>query len=1231
MGALGDYIQTLAIDTFGKKVANLTNRQLKNAFDVAMQQAFGVKGKFPEQYSFGYSTQSVRKGGTKAIQAAEQAKATLGGEISNLQKVADDIRQMYGTEAFIDFTNKTKQGDINPVYLMETKYNLPYTDEFKKILFNDWKGQTRKGVTPPQPKGVGGVGKVAEGSLYDVSKLPSETQQLLNTARQRLQGFNEAKIMEYAQKISKANGNKVIQPQDLAEALQYREPMPDINQVRINNLLKGTKGRVKNFSGNEKYQRLQELGITDYLDPKLPKTYQQVSEKVSQLPTDSKNLLKTFIDSFILRNKKGLGEGLTISELKQIDNVVNVADKIKTLSGETTIQPQHLAEAMQYRNLPEYIKGLKPNSPVFGRLKELGLKPKVAQLPISDMENIGGYQFIKDIKSITPKMGTGKFEIGEVYQGVGGKGVIVAGPIKEGKVPVLAITDNGYELPAAYKTSGLKIPTKQLPLGEVSNKNIAGVQSLTGQTKPTGTLPSTKKEVQIPQPKIVDIQQATQERATVKSALSGGGFKGMADDVKDMFRTWVNKRQASKLEGYIKKQEFKDLDKKGMEGIFEFQSGQTEGRLSDLRKYFDQRYDDIQKSGLELNYKKNYLTQIWANPTNEVEAVFGRRLGLRPSFTFEQLVKDYKTGIELGLTPKFNTLSDIAGWYEGRVSKALADREFFDALIKDGMISPSGKSPMDWITLDPDTFPKFSSRFGKEKYYKGTYSAPPEMAKLINNYLRQPEGVLTDIANYASKMKNIVLTAGIPKTAINFHGVNILARHAFSYLTNPAEMVKSLYYMVRPSAAKQYVTKNLEMAKLGAQHGLQLSSEGFSLDISKATIKKTLGEKTIGKLLEKQNQWFEKPLFNEVIPSLKLKHFTDTFNGLRKSTNLSIKDAARKAADITNGIYGGINFEQMGKSRSWQDFLRATILAPDWVSTQFHLAKNLPKSVIKLGNPELKAYRKIVTNLTALLVTADIVNKVSSGHHMWENDSGHTFEIEMGYTSDGKKRYIKPFGTAADFIRIPYDVVGSLRKGDPTQVFRVVKNRLSVPASVAMGLLSNVDYRGRPIYGKDTYGRPLSPTQSVGGIVGELSRLGTPPQIKAGIDIASGRIGKEEFVSQFIELPTRYKGGSPIQLLATKTLKSNATTRKQLIKEAVQKGIITKDNYKDFQKEYDFQEMGLGEEERLLLRMQVKNGDRAKAVIKKLKSIKDQTERKEYFMKLVKAKIITKDVINSLE
>ena len=86
---------------------------------------------------------------------------------------------------------------------------------------------------------------------------------------------------------------------------------------------------------------------------------------------------------------------------------------------------------------------------------------ELAEKP-TEMEEIGGFKFVKDTGEIakSAKVGTGEYEIGEVYQqvvnGVDKGKVVVAGPEKGGKIPALAFDKSGKEFPLAVPKDQLK-------------------------------------------------------------------------------------------------------------------------------------------------------------------------------------------------------------------------------------------------------------------------------------------------------------------------------------------------------------------------------------------------------------------------------------------------------------------------------------------------------------------------------------------------------------------------------------------------------------------------------------------------------------------------------------------------------------------------------------------------------------------------------------------------------
>lgn len=623
-----------------------------------------------------------------------------------------------------------------------------------------------------------------------------------------------------------------------------------------------------------------------------------------------------------------------------------------------------------------------------------------------------------------------------------------------------------------------------------------------------------------------DLDISDEAKGTASIIGGSSGIKA-SPEVKEYFANWTNARRASQVEGILKSREFTDLDSKGIEGILEFQAGNKTGRFSDVKNYFDNKFTQVKNEGLKLNYKQDYLPQMWLNPKGEVEAVFGNRLGLNPSFTFESIMKNYQEGIEAGLTPRFSKLSDLIGSYESRVNKSLADRKFFIRLKEDNLILPQSKAPTDWVTLDPDRFPRLSFTTDQGKY-TGIYKAPENLAKMINNYLADPSTSpnivlkgLNTIANWTSSVKNRVLSFGVPGTAVNAHGFNILARNVMAS-KNPIEgAVTGIKYMLHPELAAKYLDNELAKAPDAVKHGLTLSANEF-----KSVLEEPQGFKT--KFGVTWDKLFEKGLFDRMLPALKLQKYQEVVDGFVKS-GMDETLAKRNAAKFTNDVFGGINWEELGKSRDWQNIKRMFILAPDWLETNINLAKKTAKSTVNFSDKSLSAYRRFLATFLGSYVTMNVVNKLSSGHWMYQNDSGNTFNIEAGYTSDGQKRYIRPFGTAADFIRIPYDVANSLSQGDLQAPARVVRNRLSIPLGVGLGVFFDTDYTGQPIgwKGTDKYGGEMPTKQRLMGVGGELATLaGFPAFMKQGLDYTSGKTGLEQSLLQGFELPFRYSGGA---------------------------------------------------------------------------------------------------------
>lgn len=618
----------------------------------------------------------------------------------------------------------------------------------------------------------------------------------------------------------------------------------------------------------------------------------------------------------------------------------------------------------------------------------------------------------------------------------------------------------------------------------------------------------------------LSVDEASQGHAMLESSLGDGksGLSALTDDLKHAYQDWVNTRSLGRAEAYFNTPKLIEGLPDGIETIIGVQDGTIDSPK--LRDFFDDRFKKLSNAGVILDYKQDYLPQLWNNSEDEINAVFGgqRKLSLKPSFTLPSVFESYAEGIKAGLTPKFTNIKDLVQWYSKRTQNALADANFFRYLVNNGLIQPAGKAPRYWVTINPDGFPLRQIYIGKSNTtYSGNFKAPPNLAGVINNYLVSKEnGPLSKFANFAQFSKGIILSAGIPKTGINAHGINILTRNILASNNPVSGLLKGSYYLLNPAAAEKALRKIPEIALDGVKHGLTLSTEDYVL----GEMAQGIFKKSVDKFLKAQDRIFADPLFNKILPALKTQYYAALKNDLIKE--LPEEEAARRAAEIANTIFGGINYDALARDKETRKLFRAIILAPDWAETTLKIGSGAAKGFTnKLFDRRYKAYRVFVRNLLLAYTAANVANLITSGHLMVDNEPGRTFEIEAGKYSDGSKRYIRPFGTAVDFVRLPSDMVSSVIKGDLSGPGRVIRNRLSPPLASFVSWMFNTDYLGRPMFGKDKYGREIPVKEQLGSAFNLTAGLVTPSQVSAAIDVATGKSPLELGVEQALELPFR--------------------------------------------------------------------------------------------------------------
>lgn len=606
----------------------------------------------------------------------------------------------------------------------------------------------------------------------------------------------------------------------------------------------------------------------------------------------------------------------------------------------------------------------------------------------------------------------------------------------------------------------------------------------------------------------------------------------------DIARKWINTREGftNWRAGDIKKTPaLTQFDKEGIQAIVDLQSGANPARYKDVKDFTDGLYELENKAGLLRpdQYRKNYLPQMWENSPEEIDQAFKQTAGGKPGFSKSRVFEDYKTGIDAGLTPRFNTISDLLESRYRTAQRALADKDIVDNLMVSGHGKTLDKAPAGWEKVD--------------LMHEGRpLAVDPQTAKIINNYLGEGSQLLAKTAEFVSNAKQTILSAGLPRTGWNFHtGVNVPAR-AVAASKNPfGAIVDSVIWNSNPKSALNYiekvvpkdVTDGLLKEGLSISRSVNEGGYGFKPKPGKGVIAGT-------------RNWFDKMFsevaFDQVLPAHKLKVGWETYQKALKNGSTE-QEAFRIGANTANEIFGGINPAEFGRSKDVQNLFRTLALAPDWLESNVRIAGKLggltnPKNWAK---PEYAPYKRFAVNAAGMYTTMAITNKALSGHWPWENGAGQEFNLATGSFDDrGRERMVPAFGTAFDFLRIPYAVISSVAGNDPQQAINIIKNRLSPPASAALALASNSDYRGREIVSDQK-----SPIDNASGIAAQLgTAVGVPSQITNSIQAIRGESTPEELLANLVEAPLRYRGGakSPTQRDTAALLKDSGASNEDI-------------------------------------------------------------------------------------
>jgi hypothetical protein len=537
------------------------------------------------------------------------------------------------------------------------------------------------------------------------------------------------------------------------------------------------------------------------------------------------------------------------------------------------------------------------------------------------------------------------------------------------------------------------------------------------------------------------------------------------NDLKQKIIDWMNKRNASELIGIKKASQiqipegvnFDDLIKK-IENPDMKVDKNTQEVASKIRKLFDELYNDAKKSGIDMNYVKNYITHIWQEPIEEVIQKY-KSLGQKFKFSQERILPTYEEGIKMGLTPKYSDPRQIIAEYVKNLEKAKANIELFKTLKEGGFISE--KRIPGFEPLTAAGFPSKQVRIGENKIYEGVYYAPKEVADLVNKVFsgNEPNVVLGTLSKVSSSLQDLVMSGGIPKTPINAWTLAQLQKEFTSgRIISP---LKSFFISFSEDATKKYFANNINDAIEAQKRGIDLR---IPLNIENLKDKGFI-EGVFGKnISEAWNKFINEPTFKRFMPTLQLQFFIDTKNSLLKK-GIPLNEAYDIAAKATKNFYGiTSSAERLFRDQNLESLKTILFFAPRYRESMFSFWLNNLKALKNPLAPENANNVRFLLGGLLVFLGMNQINKLNTGHSMLENPKGMEDKMLIKLP-DGSYVGVPFMSSIATVPRALFRQAMRIKEMDLSGAAKdALSTYSSVLAKPIFDVFSNSDYFGKPIY-----------------------------------------------------------------------------------------------------------------------------------------------------------------------
>lgn len=544
------------------------------------------------------------------------------------------------------------------------------------------------------------------------------------------------------------------------------------------------------------------------------------------------------------------------------------------------------------------------------------------------------------------------------------------------------------------------------------------------------------------------------------------GTKDNPTEFRQIMNEFLGSRANAKLTQYETLKPISDVKLTGdsaLKTIDMIQTGKTHELPPKLQQYaqyirgeFDKVRKEAVKDGMDIGYIQNYLTQYWKQEPQVVqETINGLRK--RGFFQNKREILTYKQGIEAGLTPRYESPTQILGAYVRAVENLRSNIRLIKQLENNGYVV-SGQSKPLFSGYREIAVPGFENKFAK-----------PEVAKVIEEIFNPSKvnPILGKLAWASGKLQDVTLSGGLPGTPLNAFSVNAqLQKQALS--GRAWEGIKAFGKATNPAYAKQYFESNIGAIKEIQGKGYRISNTLDLGELMGEQEKQGTIKTGLSKIEKAWDMAISDPTFKRYVPILQIDFYKQVRDELVKK-KVPYNEAVDKAVLALKNFEGLPDMYSQATANPNVEALKQTFLfAPRYRQAIINIWANSIKGLKDPLAIENRATTRFLAGATAAFVLYNAANMYFNGKPMWENGRGKEDKLLI---PDGKGGQIGiPFLSSLATIpralfREGLAVAQGDLKGATTDALQSYSSSLIKPIADVM---ANQDYYGKTIVKPDS-------------------------------------------------------------------------------------------------------------------------------------------------------------------